>query len=113
MTTELLLRHHDPDRDGLVHRVTPASAGWGHVGFELYRLKPGQTVEQETGEEEACLVLVGGRANVAAGGQSLQGLGERAGAVEGKRPRSGFVAWGDRVNGTAPKIGKAWGGGRG
>jgi 5-deoxy-glucuronate isomerase len=101
MTTELLLRHHDPDADGLVHRVTPASAGWGHVGFELYRLKPGQTLEQETGEEEACLVLVGGRADIAAGGQRWQGLGERAGPFERKRPFSVYVPWHDRFEVTA------------
>ena len=42
--SDLLLRNHAPDAQGLVHEVTPASAGWGHVGFALYRLKPGQSV---------------------------------------------------------------------
>ena len=41
--SELLLRHHAPDAGGLVHHVTPASAGWTYVGFELWRLQPGQT----------------------------------------------------------------------
>ena len=39
---DLLLKNHAPDGSGLVHRVTPASAGWDYVGFELYRLAPGQ-----------------------------------------------------------------------
>ena len=60
--SELLLRHHAPDAAGLVHRVTPESAGWTHVGFELWRLRPGQSVAQATGEREACLVIVGGKA---------------------------------------------------
>ena len=44
---DLLLKNHAPDRRGLVHRVTPASAGWGHVGFELYRLQPGQASRRQ------------------------------------------------------------------
>lgn len=89
----LLLKSHAPDADGLVHRVTPASAGWRHVGFELYRLEPGQRLAAETGEREACLVLIGGLADVSAGGQSWQGLGERAGPFEDKAPFSVYVPW--------------------
>ena len=66
---DLLLKNHAPDGPGLVHRVTPESARWGHVGFELYRLKPGQGLEAATGGREACLVLVGGKARVRAGNQ--------------------------------------------
>src|SRR5690606_40389998 len=61
---DLLLKNHAPDGSGLVHRVTPASAGWDYVGFELYRLAPGQGVEASTGEREVCLVLVGGKARI-------------------------------------------------
>ena len=49
---DLLLKNHAPDGQGLVHRVTPKSAGWGHVGFELYRLRAGQDLEAGTGERE-------------------------------------------------------------
>jgi 5-deoxy-glucuronate isomerase len=98
---ELLLRHHDPDAQGLVHRVTPESAGWGHVGFELHRLSPGQVLERDTGEQEACLVLVGGRADITAGGQIWQGIGERAGPFEKKKPYSVYVPWHDRYRVTA------------
>jgi 5-deoxy-glucuronate isomerase len=99
--SELLLRHHDPDARGLVHRVTPESAGWGHVGFELYRLAPGQTLERETGAQEACLVLVGGRADVTAGEQIWQDIGERAGPFEKKKPYSVYVPFHDRYRVTA------------
>ena len=50
--------------------VTPASAGWTYVGFDVYRLdgRAGRA-RSETGDREACLVmLVGqGRASSAAG----------------------------------------------
>jgi 5-deoxy-glucuronate isomerase len=29
---------------GKVHDITPQSAGWGYVGFTLYRLVPGDRV---------------------------------------------------------------------
>ncbi len=90
---DLLLKNHAPDARGLVHRVTPASAGWGHVGFELYRLKPGQSLQAETGEREACLVLVGGRAKIRAGGQDFGEVGERMGPFERKKPFAVYVPW--------------------
>ena len=68
---DLLLKNHAPDAQGLVHRVTPKSAGWGHVGFELHRLKAGQSLEASTGAREACLVLVGGKARVASAAATL------------------------------------------
>ena len=90
---DLLLKNHAPDPQGLVHRVTPASAGWGHVGFELYRLKPGQRIEAETGEREACLVLVGGKARIRADGHDFGVVGERMGPFEGKKPAAVYVPW--------------------
>ena len=90
---ELLLRHHATDATGLMHRVTPQSAGWGHVGFELWRLRPGQSLAQATGDREACLVIVGGKADIGAGGQFWSGLGERAGPFEDKGPCSVYVPW--------------------
>ena len=36
--------------------VTPESAGWTYVGFDLCRLKPGESARGETEEREVCLV---------------------------------------------------------
>ena len=85
--SELLLKNHAPDARGLVHRVTPESAGWGHVGFELYRLKAGQVLEASTGERELCLVLVGGQAKVRGFGE----IGERMGPFENKKPYAVYL----------------------
>ncbi len=90
--SHLLLKNHAPDAAGLVHRVTPVSAGWGHVGFELYRLRPGQELRAETGAREACLVLVGGRASIEAGGERFAGIGARMSPFEGK-PTSVYVPY--------------------
>ncbi len=46
---------------GRVTHVTPESAGWTYVGFDLHRLKPGETASVETGDREVCLVWVSGK----------------------------------------------------
>ena len=43
---------------GKVHDISVADAGWGYVGFGLYRLALGQTVQEVTGDREVILVLV-------------------------------------------------------
>ena len=75
--SDLLFRNHAPDGDGLVHVITPESAGWGYVGFALYRLQDGKRVFAETGAREVCLVLVGGPGQLTAGGHRFARVGER------------------------------------
>ena len=62
---------------GRVSHVTPESAGWTYVGFDLHRLKPGETVSAETGDREVCLVFVTGKGKASAGGKDL-GAARRA-----------------------------------
>ena len=86
-----LLRHPaPPDAAGQVHAISPASAGWAHVGFDLFDLPPGRSLERDTGEREACLVLVSGRAAVAAAGADFGTIGERDDPFAG-RPWSLYV----------------------
>ena len=47
---------------GKIHDISVADAGWGFVGFGLYRLAVGQTVQEVTGDREVILVLVEGKA---------------------------------------------------
>src|SRR5262249_51578788 len=69
---------------GLVSRVTPESAGWTYVGFDLYRLDAGDTVSAETGKREICLVFVTGKGKTSAGGQEFGVLGARMSPFDGK-----------------------------
>jgi len=70
--------------NGVVANVTPESAGWGYVGFELHRLAPGQSASGEAGDKELCLVFVTGKGRVEADGKDLGVLGERMSPFEGK-----------------------------
>jgi len=69
---------------GRVIHVTPESAGWTYVGFDMHRLQPGETVADNSGPRELCLVFVSGRGEVHAGGEDLGLLGERMSPFEGK-----------------------------
>jgi 5-deoxy-glucuronate isomerase len=75
---------------GLVARVTPESAGWTYVGFDLHRLEPGETAKGDTGKREVCLVFVTGKGDVTADGEALGTLGDRMSPFEGK-PWSVYV----------------------
>lgn len=90
MLPELKIRPSAPDGEKRIIHVTPESAGWTYVGFDLHRLKPGESVGAETGGREVCLVLIAGKAAVEAGGEDFGTIGERTSPFEGK-PWSVYV----------------------
>ncbi|WP_062209883.1 5-deoxy-glucuronate isomerase [Aureimonas sp. AU12] len=82
-------------RTGLVHEVTPQSAGWRYVGFAVHALEDGARVAAETGETEVCLVLVSGRARFTVDGRDFGEMGGRASPFEGA-PDALYVPMGAR-----------------
>lgn len=76
---------------GKVHDVTPKDAGWGYVGFGLFRLKPGESVAEKTGDTEVILVLVEGKADISGGGKAFGELGDRMNVFERKPPHCVYV----------------------
>ena len=76
---------------GNVHDVTPETAGWGYVGFALWRLGPGETAMDATPGTETILVLVEGRARIVADGRDLGELGDRMDVFEATPPVSVYV----------------------
>jgi 5-deoxy-glucuronate isomerase len=59
--SDLLVRPIDPADDGTIITVTPASAGWGYVGFEVVSLDAGRSARRGTDGRELCVVAVAGR----------------------------------------------------
>jgi 5-deoxy-glucuronate isomerase len=92
--SRLHLRQHEPDREHRTVRVTPESAGWDYVGFDLYRLPPGASAGAETVDREVCLVFLSGKARVEVAGVDLGVVGQRMSPFEGK-PWSVYVPAGD------------------
>ncbi|AOG11931.1 MULTISPECIES: 5-deoxy-glucuronate isomerase [unclassified Agrobacterium] len=76
---------------GKVHDITPASAGWGYVGFGLYHLKAGESAAEQTGETEVILVLVEGKAEISGGGKEFGELGQRMSVFEKTPPHCVYV----------------------
>jgi 5-deoxy-glucuronate isomerase len=81
--SRLLVKPQLAAPDGVVQRVTPASAGWSYVGFEAFDLAPGKELSAATEGREACLVLMSGRAEVAVNGTSFGEIGGRENVFDG------------------------------
>jgi 5-deoxy-glucuronate isomerase len=86
---------------GHVHTVTPQDAGWGYVGFGLYRLGPGDSAAEATGTSEAILVLVEGKARFTAAGTDFGELGARMDVFDGGPPHALYVPAGSDWSATA------------
>jgi len=84
--SKLVLHSHAPDADGCVVRVTPESAGWRYVGFEVFR---DATVERRTDDRETCIVVLSGRAAFTAEEREWE-VGGRASVFDG--PPAAFYA---------------------
>jgi 5-deoxy-glucuronate isomerase len=71
-----------PDKGGSVVKVTPESAGWRYVGFEVLKFADGDSVERRAEGEEVCLVPISGVCTVSSRSEAWQ-IGGRKGPFEG------------------------------
>jgi len=71
---------------GKVHQITPQSAGWRYVGFDLWHLKAGDTAAEQTRDREVILVLVEGKARITGAEQDWGILGDRMSVFEKSPP---------------------------
>ncbi|MHB1109346.1 MAG: 5-deoxy-glucuronate isomerase, partial [Devosia sp.] len=68
---------------GRVHHVTPENAGWTYVGFDLWKLAPGESAGGGLPDKEACLVILAGKARITVDGVDLGELGGRMSPFDG------------------------------
>lgn len=99
--SHLLSRPQTPDDVGCIQRITPQSANWGYVGFEVYTLQPGQTLTQPTDGTEVCLVLMTGKADVSTNQETWSDIGERTTIFEQQPPYAVYVPPHDEYRVTA------------
>lgn len=76
---------------GQTHAISPQVAGWAYVGFDLWRLAPGETAEAATGGREAILVLVEGHAKLSADRADFGPMGDRMTVFDQKPPHCLYV----------------------
>ena len=60
---------------GRVHHVTPKTARWTYVGFDLWKRKAGELATGTDGDRETCLVFISGRGSVRVGAEEYGILG--------------------------------------
>ncbi len=88
-------------KEGHIQHITPQSAGWQYIGFDVWMLKQGQTVTLESGDRELCLVLVSGLASIKTQHADFPDLGKRMSPFERTPPWSVYVPPQDKVEVTA------------
>ena len=88
--SDLLLHASRAPGNRTVTLVTPESAGWSYVGFEVVELGTQQSVSRNTGNTELCLVVVQGTCTVSSEHGNWSDLGGRAMPFEG-RPDAAYL----------------------
>ncbi len=72
-----------PGPGGLLMSVTPASAGWEHIWFEVRRLDSGAAHAHDTGGNELALVVLSGTLSVTSNRGEWRALGRRRTVFDG------------------------------
>jgi len=91
MMPSLRVRPAEPDSEGRVIAITPESAGWRYVGFEVRRLAAGTQVEIVEPGRELCLMVLVGMADISAGGLDFTGLGGRTSVFDDLAPGAVYL----------------------
>lgn len=82
------------DDTGKVHAITPQSAGWTYVGFDLWKLAQGDGAQGGEAGREVILVVVEGRVRLSAGGVDYGVMGARMSVFEKTSPACLYVSEG-------------------
>ena len=82
----LLKRPHSADTQGRIQHISPASAGWKYVGFEVYCLTEAMHVEASSGSDEVCLVVLSGRLTISTDDDSWKAIGDRSSVFDKTAP---------------------------
>jgi 5-deoxy-glucuronate isomerase len=101
----------EPSEDGTILAVTPQSAGWEYVGFEVLAVPDRATAARNTGERELCLVVISGTVNVLSPYGEWGDLGGRASPWSG-RPDAAYLPPRTAIEieavGGAAEVGLCW-----
>jgi len=93
----LRVRPTAPDADGRVLAITPESAGWNYVGFEVRRLSAGQQAVLTSAGNETCVVVLTGTAAIRVDDLTFPGLGGRKSVFDDAPPGAVYAPAGCRI----------------
>lgn len=86
---------------GQTINITPQSAGWSYVGFEVVQLHERQAMAQATQDNEVAIVVLSGIVSVKTMHESWPGIGQRMNVFEKLPPYTVYVPAGDQFEITA------------
>jgi 5-deoxy-glucuronate isomerase len=75
---DLVVHPAAADADGTILSVSPVSAGWEYVGFEVLTLTGGVTAARDSGDREVCVVVIAGTVSVSSRHGEWADLGGRS-----------------------------------
>jgi len=99
--SKLLIQSGTPDAAGCVLNITPESAGWRHIGFQVHRLVPKQVVRGGTADRETCLVVLAGTADIVIDDQHFENIGHRSSVFDDAAPGAVYAPAGRTYSVTA------------
>ncbi|MGH8198779.1 MAG: 5-deoxy-glucuronate isomerase [Steroidobacteraceae bacterium] len=93
----LRVRPSAPDAEGRVLAITPASAGWKYVGFEVRRLTVGRQVALTSSGKELCIAVLTGTADIQVDDLSFPHLGGRKSVFDDAPPGAVYAPAGSHI----------------
>jgi 5-deoxy-glucuronate isomerase len=84
-------RPQQPDEKGRIQHITPKSANWQYVGFEVITLKAGEEQQFDTEQTEVCAVIVSGKVDISTNTETFQNIGKRDSVFEDSAPFSVYA----------------------
>lgn len=94
--SKLVVKPQQPDSEGRVLTVTPQSAGWKYVGFEVYRLGIDASLSRDTQDREVGIVVLSGCLQAQVSGEDCGEIGRRMDIFEGTPAYVLYVPHGQR-----------------
>jgi 5-deoxy-glucuronate isomerase len=79
-------RPSKPGPDGCIQKITPETANWEYITYEVYQLEAGQSLSLPTDDKEVCMVIVSGKADVSTTNNKWENIGDRMSVFERKAP---------------------------
>ena len=77
--------------NGCYQDITPKSANWDFVGFKAYELEPEQTLNLIEIDNELCLIILSGKADIKVEDDTFSNIGDRMSVFEDLKPHALYV----------------------
>lgn len=78
-------------KTGLIHNITPKSAGWKYVGMAIHLLNEGQEISGSTLDNEVIIIIIEGKTAIKVGDLDFGILGNRMNLFERLAPHAVYA----------------------